>query len=149
MILLKRNQWFKHLLLVSPPWAECQKCQGCEVWHSITLHKMLESGTELEMKSFVLGLIHAFPFFHFPCAVAGGFWNITPIPRPVLAGECTCLHRHIYVSPTISASPTHSIFPLCVWIECSDGCLMRLLPRQISSGPCLSRERVWWGPQFL
>lgn len=56
----KRNQWFRHLLLPHPPRAEYQKCQEREVLHRLTRRKVLETGTELETESFVLGLIHRF-----------------------------------------------------------------------------------------
>lgn len=50
--------------------AEAQKCQECEVLHRLTLCKVLETGTELETKRFVLGLIHRFELFNFPSSAA-------------------------------------------------------------------------------
>lgn len=66
----KRNQWLRHLLLPHPPRTEYQKCQEREVLHRLTRRKVLETGTELETESFVLGLIHRFHLFNFPSAVA-------------------------------------------------------------------------------
>lgn len=66
----KRNQWFRHLLLLPPPRADYQECQEPEVLHRLTLCKVLETGTKLETESFVLGLIHRFHLFNFPSAVA-------------------------------------------------------------------------------
>ena len=76
--------------------AEAQKCQECEVLHRLTLCKVLETGTELETKRFVLGLIHRFELFNFPsAAAAASFWNISRSASTVLAGVCTCSRRHI------------------------------------------------------
>lgn len=97
----KRNQWLRHLLLLPPPRTEYQKCQEREVLHRLTLRKVLETGTELETESFVLGLIHRFHLVNFPSAVAAAaFRNISQTAGPAFAGVCTCAQRHAHGLPS-------------------------------------------------
>ena len=125
--------------------AEDQKCQECEVLHRLTLCKVLETGTELETESFVLGLIHRFQLFNFSsAAAAASFWNISGSASTALAGVRTCSHRHTRAAlpqVLLQHNPFHSPSQLKSGV-------LRWLLKEASSGmefPKLPRFLREWG----
>lgn len=148
----KRNQGFRFLLFPHPPKTEYYKCQEYEVLHRLTLPKVLETGTELETESFVLGLIHRLQLFNFPsaAAVAAGFWNISQRSSPALAGVCTYTHRHTHVglytrySSYTTHFPTQLKFGVLRWLF-KEGFPGQKFPSYLVSKGI---RCVWWCLQF-